>query len=144
MQLPKEKFVDCYHHFGILLEHGLQLLLQKSNACRKFTKIRKNWKLFQKDMEKLDKKLNTYPFIGIQIAEISSFRFLNIINDYTRFWRFAPENPKTLQSNPPSGRNPAIDPPPSQGVWDPIISSAWTPKRARTGSYASLGIMWDQ
>ena len=40
---------------------------------------------------------------------------------------FAPENPETLQSNPPP-----------QGVLDPIISSAWTPKRARTGSYASL------
>ena len=54
-----------------------------------------------------------------------------------RFGRFAPENPKTLQSKPPSGRNPAIETPP-QGVRDPIISSAWTPKRAWTGSYASL------
>ena len=54
-----------------------------------------------------------------------------------RFGRFAPENPKTLQSNPPSGRNPAIETPP-QGVRDPIISSAWTPIRARMGSRASL------
>ena len=38
---------------------------------------------------------------------------------------------------PPSGRNPAIETPP-RGVRDPIISSAWTSKRARTGSYASL------
>ena len=47
----------------------------------------------------------------------------------------------------PSVQNPAIETPletkfcnrtPPQGVRDPIISSAWTPKRARTGSYASL------
>ena len=51
-----------------------------------------------------------------------------------RFGRFAPENPKTLQSNPPpSARNPAIDPPTPQGVRDPIISSAWTSGRARMG-----------
>ena len=40
-----------------------------------------------------------------------------------RFGRFAPENPKTLQSTPPSGRNPAIETP--LGGRDPIISSAF-------------------
>ena len=54
-----------------------------------------------------------------------------------RFGRFAPENPKTLPSKPLLGQKSGIRPPP-QGVRDPIISSAWTSKRARTGSYASL------
>ena len=38
-----------------------------------------------------------------------------------RLGRFAPENPKTLQSKPPpSGRNPAIEPPPLRGAETPL------------------------
>ena len=55
-----------------------------------------------------------------------------------RFGRFAPENPETLQSKPPLGPKSCNRNPPPRGVRDPIISSAWTPRRARTGSYASL------
>ena len=54
-----------------------------------------------------------------------------------RFGRFAPENPETLQSKPPLEPKSCNRTPP-RGVRDPIISSAWTPRRARTGSYASL------
>ena len=74
-------------------------------------------------------------------------KFFDLLNT-RNFSKTAPSAPsRALRAR--KFENPAIEPPPlgpkscnrnppPQGVRDPIISSAWTPRRARKGSRASL------
>ena len=75
------------------------------------------------------------------------FEYINLVKCSKKIlnfvkWRLRRRTLRARKSENPefevplSARNPAIDPP--QGVRYPIISSAWTFRRARTRSYASL------
>ena len=82
------------------------------------------------------------------------FNYINLVKVFkksSKFSKTAPPSPfRALRARksenpaiepPPSALNPAIERPP-QGVRDSIISSTWTSKRARTGSYYVAVYHW--
>lgn len=93
---------------------------------------------------------NNY-FVGVQKYLFNAFLYIDWVNFLKNlqnvlkrgFWRrfgsFVAENPKTLQSTPPPFWAKMLKSNPFRGGGrTSIVSSAWTFKGTRTGSYASL------